>query len=513
MNLDQLTQTGSSGPRAESRSTAGGESDTLLRITNLAKTFPGVKALSGVDLTVSSGEIVALLGHNGSGKSTLVKVLAGLYKPDDGSKVDSTAEIHFIHQDLGLVPSLSTVENLGLSGKTTWRDLLPTHASEIPKAREGVQRFGGEFDVRAPISKISPAERTIVAIARATASWTSPRNVLVLDEPTATLHGGEADRLRAVVRQLANEGAGILYISHHLSEVVDLADRAVVLRDGKVAFSQPRGSFSEDSLLKAISGDRSASTVTTRERREVGSVRMNVKGLTSPRIHGLDIEVREHEILGIYGLIGSGREEVLGSIFGSQRASLDTFKLDGRNVQSNSTRSAIAAGLGYVPADRRGQAAVTSLTARENLTLASLPRWSLRRPFLSGRLERRAALRELGEVEVRPLDPERQFALFSGGNQQKIVIAKWLRMNPKVMLLDEPTQGVDVGARAAIHSLIRERARIGASFLVASSDEKEIADLCDRAIVMRDGVVAATFSGADLTEDNLLRVSLTSAVR
>ena len=482
----------------------------LLRITNLSKTFPGVRALSGVDLTVSSGEIVALLGHNGSGKSTVVKVLAGIHRPDPGSDISVDGQMHFIHQDLGLVGVLTTVENLDIDSRSSWRDLLPNRASEAEKARTSIARYGGTFDVTVPVSAITPAERTIVAIARATSHWSSPQNVLVLDEPTATLHGPEADRLRDVVKRLAAEGAGILYISHHLAEVVDLADRAVVLRDGRVVLDERRGAFDEGSLLSAISGVRHESARRHRHEGVDGGVRLSVRRLTTERISALDLDVRAGEIVGLSGLIGSGRDEVLASLFGARPAKAGKVVVDGRELRLGDPSESIAAGIAYVPADRRGLASVPTFNARENLTLSSLPRQSLGLPLLSIASEKRAAEDELGRVGVRPLDPERPFVLFSGGNQQKVIIAKWLRREPGIVLLDEPTQGVDVGARAGIHELIRQIASRGSAVVVASSDEEEIALLSDRVLVLRDGQVKESLVGEAITEDNILRASMTS---
>lgn len=490
--------------------TATDNTSTLLRVRNLTKTFVGTRALANVSFSVHSGEIVALLGHNGSGKSTLVKVLAGIHKPDEGSSVElNDCDIHFIHQDLGLVPSMNTIENLDFRSDRSWRDLLPLRSGEVVEAQQAIARFGGTFDVTIPIHKISPAERTIVAIARATSSWTSRRNVLVLDEPTATLHGDEADRLRTVVRDLALDGVGIIYISHHLSEVVSLADRAIVLRNGRSVLDARRGEFDESVLVAAISDgaalSREHSPTTQASTQEVV---MRVRDLAAKRLTGVDLDVRAGEIVGVAGLIGSGREEMLASIFGARPAMTGDINLGGRSIPPGSPRHSIEAGLGFVPADRRGLAAVSSLNGRENLTLASLPRLSLTKPFLDIADERAFARREMGAVAVHPLDTERRFDLFSGGNQQKIVIAKWLRSAPRVMLMDEPTQGVDVAARAGIHDLVRTMAAQGTSFVIASSDEDELAVLCHRVIVIGDGQIVDELCGSRITEEQILRSSL-----
>ncbi|MGY1812348.1 sugar ABC transporter ATP-binding protein [Blastococcus sp. SYSU D00820] len=491
----------------------GAAAPVLLDIRQLSKTFPGVRALDGVDLTLRAGEVLALVGHNGSGKSTLVKVLAGLHRPDPGARIEVSGGLHFIHQDLGLVPLLDTVENLDLGQRRGLvRGLVPTRGRERAQAEALVRRFGGTFDVGLPIAALTPAERTIVAIARATARWSDGRNVLVLDEPTAALHGDEVDRLKDVVRQLAAEGTGILYISHRLDEVVELADRAVVLRDGRVVADARRGEFDHGSLVAAITGDTGSvapRTPRTGRPSDDGAL-LEVRGLRTERIHGLDMAVRPGEIVGVSGLVGSGMEQLLGTLFGARGRSGGSVRVAGRELAPAAPAAAIAAGLAYIPADRRAHGAVLTMNARENLTLSDLR--SLR--GRGGRLDRRRERREVHEamtaVAVRPLQPERDFALFSGGNQQKIVIAKWLRTRPSVLLVDEPTQGVDVGAQAGIHDLVREAARAGTAVVVASSDAKELVGLCDRVLVLRDGRFAAELAGADLDESRLLRATLSA---
>ena len=501
-----------SAPAAPGVNSPGATAPTLLEVTGLSKTFPGVKALDGVSLTLRAGEVLALVGHNGSGKSTLVKLLAGLYRPDDGARIEIHGGLHFIHQDLGLVAMLSTVENLDLAVNTGWRGLAPTRRAERSQAEALVRRFGGSFDVTAPVGSLSPAERTIVAIARATAQWEHERNVLVLDEPTAALHGDEVDRLKAVVQQLAAEGTGIVYISHRLDEVVELADRAVVLRDGRVVADLERGTFDHDTLVAAITGTAETSpTSQTRGAGPAGSARLAIRGLRTDRILGLDVEIRAGEIVGFSGLIGSGMEQVLGAVFGARPRAAGTVEIDGRLVPSGSPASAIAAGMGFVPADRRAHGAVSGLNARENLTLANLKHVRTVLGRINGRRERRHADTALRSVAVRPHQPERDFALFSGGNQQKIVIAKWLQRDPSVLLFEEPTQGIDVGAQAGIYDLVRRAASAGTAVLVASSDIKELLTLCDRVLVMRDGRLAGELSGADLTENRLLRMTLSAS--
>ena len=479
----------------------------LLKIESLSKTFPGVLALDNINLTLDAGEIVGLVGHNGSGKSTLVKVLAGIHRPDAGARIDLGGSIHFIHQDLGLVPMLNTVENLDLGRRKGSWAFAPTRRDERAEAERLISRFGASFDVSVPISKISPAECTIVALARATASWSDDRNILVLDEPTATLHGEEAERLRAVVRQLAANGTGIIYISHHLGEIVELADRAVVMRDGRVILDAARGEFDRERLVAAISGRASAEPTPLWPSERKRAVKLRVRALSAEGIDKLDLEVCSGEIVGLSGLIGSGMEHALGAIFGSRTCTSGLVEVSGRTVPRMSPKHAMKAGLAYLPGDRRRLGAVLAMSAGENLTLSSLSSICGKMGALDLVREWATVEHDMRTVSVRPPYPDQNFALFSGGNQQKILIAKWLRTKPSVLMFDEPTQGVDVGAQSGIYQLIRQAAADGAAVLIASTDEKELATICDRVVVISEGAVLTELVGDEVSESRIIRAS------
>jgi ribose transport system ATP-binding protein len=486
----------------------------LLQVRGVSKTFPGLKALDDVSLAVSAGEIVALVGQNGSGKSTLVKVLAGVHQPDPGSVVElaeiegEVASLHFIHQDLGLVGTLSTIENLDLDHEHGARILAPAPVrAEQKRAEELIAGFGGSFDVRAPVDSLTAAERAIVAIARALDGWTHHNNVLVLDEPTSSLHGEEVDKLFVAVREVAARGAGVIFISHRLDEVIELADRVTCLRDGKLIADVRRGEYDHDDLVALIAGQALAGEGEA-ARRHSGEPVMRARAVSGATIGSLDIDLHAGEILGVSGVLGSGREELAGVLFGATPGAIGSLEVGGRAVGRLDPRRAIAAGVAYLPGDRRRAGAVMTMSARENMTL---PRLSpLRRLF--GRLDQREERKEVGRwierVQVRPAEPERALELFSGGNQQKVVLAKWLRNEPKVLLMDEPTQGVDVGAKAGIFELIADAAAAGAGVLVASSDAKELALICDRVLVMRDGRAVAEMARAELSEAELVRAGL-----
>jgi ABC-type sugar transport system ATPase subunit len=478
--------------------------DRLLAVESLSKTFPGLRALDDVDFHVDSGEIVALVGQNGSGKSTLVKVLTGIYEPDPGGEITLGAPVHVIHQDLGLIPQLNTVENLDLVRRHGARTLAPiARRDEAEHARRLLEQFDASFDVTVPIAALTPAERTIVAIARAFDGWESPQGLLILDEPTAALHSDEVGRLFNAVRRAAAQGAGVVFVSHRLDEVMDLADRVVVLRDGRVVADAPVAKLDQKELVRLIVGAALAEGA-ARAACETGDCALSVRGLAGGLVSELDLDVGAGEVVGVAGILGSGREHLAALIFGAQPRSAGDVVVAGSALPVGDPRAAIEAGVAYVPGDRHADGAVMPLRVRENLTLPDLLR--LRRRF--GRLDRSAEHREVADwverVALRPAEPERPLELFSGGNQQKVVLAKWLRNDPRVLLLDEPTQGVDVGAKAAIYNLIHDAAARGAAVVIASSDTAELAATCDHVIVMRDGRASADVRGGELTEERLV---------
>jgi ABC-type sugar transport system ATPase subunit len=495
--------------------------EPLLRVRGLTKTFPGLKALDDVSLTVHPGEIVGVVGHNGSGKSTLVKILAGVYRSDPGAILevrDATGqivtgesvrdELHFIHQDLGLIDSLTAVENLDLGRALRAHGMLPVRgAAETRRAQQLISRFGASFDVSLPVGRLSPAERAIVAIARALDGWARPDNVLILDEPTTAFHGDEVQRLFDAIRHVASAGAGIVFISHRVDEVLGLANRVVALRDGQVVANEPVGRLDHDRMVQLIAGRAIAELRVARGPREAEPV-LEVQGLTGGEVVDLSFSLRPGEILGVSGLLGSGREQLASLLFGAHRRTGGRVVIDRRELPAGDVPAAIHGGMAFVPVDRRRNAAVMDMSMRENLTLAQMG--SLRRRFgrLDGRAEQSEARAWAQAVALSPADPERPLRLFSGGNQQKVVLAKWLRIEPRVLLLDEPTQGVDVGAKAAIYELLLGAARAETGVLVCSSDIKELVLLCDRVLVLDSGRLHAEVPRGSLSEARLLREEL-----
>ncbi len=498
-----------------------GASPPLLRVSGLSKTFPGLKALDDVSLEVRSGEVVAVLGHNGSGKSTLVKILAGVYQADPGASVEvrdaqgramsgpaAREELHFIHQDLGLADILTTVENLGLNRSARGRGLAPVgSAAERRRAQQLLARFSTGLDVSVPVGKLSPAQRTVVAIARALDGWSRPDNVLVLDEPTAALHGDEVQVLFTAIRRVAASGAGVVFISHRLDEVLELADRVVVLRDGRVVAEEATSRLDHETMVRLIAGREVAETSATGWDGS-GEPVLSASGISGTQVRDFSLTLHAGEIVGIAGILGSGREQLGPMLFGAQHRFGGRVEVAGGELVAGDSVAAIESGMAYVPADRRRAGAVMEMSVRENLTLPLMR--PLRRGFgrLDGRAERAQSRSWMHTVGLRPPDPEKALKLFSGGNQQKIVLAKWLRVRPRVLLLDEPTQGVDVGAKAAIYELILTARREGTGVLLCSSDPKELVSLCDRVLVLRQGRVVSEIAREQLSEERLVRDEL-----
>jgi ABC-type sugar transport system ATPase subunit/ribose/xylose/arabinose/galactoside ABC-type transport system permease subunit len=516
----QLAPEGGRGGRHAEQAERGAP---LLRIMGLSKTFAGAKALDDVSLEVFPGEILAVVGQNGSGKSTLVKILAGVHQPDPGSTIEvrdsdgrllgshgtHQQSLHFIHQDLGLLPMLSVTENLDLGRRLGAQGILPgRRGDEHKRAAILVGRFGAGIDVRAPVAELAPAERAIVAIARALDGWTRPDNVLILDEPTTAFHSDEVQRLFEAVRRVAAQGAGVIFISHRLDEVRTLADRVVALRDGKKVAEARASEFDDDSLVKAIVGSSVAQIRAPGPNRADPDVILAVEALSGQKLRRVGFSVRSGEILGVAGVLGSGREDLGGLLFGAIRRTEGTVLVSGTPLPGGDMVSAIGRGVAFVPADRHRQGVVMDLSMRENLTLPGLGRPGRRFGRLDLRSERRESREWSAAIGLRPPEPERPLAKFSGGNQQKIALARWLRTEPRLLVLDEPTQGVDVGAKATIYQLITQAAADGAAVVVCSSDTKELAAICHRVLVMEGGQVAREVEHGALSEAELLKETL-----
>ena len=497
-----------------------------LKIEHLSKTFPGQAALIDVDLEIAAGEVHALVGQNGSGKSTLIKVLAGYHQPDSGSSAwiegqpltlgdghaAAAAGVRFVHQDLGLVGSISTIENLALTAgyRTGW-DHRIHWKKEATLARKAMHDLGlQDVDVKAPVSDLSAAEKTGVAIARALIGWEKGVSLLVLDEPTATLPGQDVTRLFEVIARLKATGISILYVSHHLDEVFALADTVTVLRDARRIATVPVSGLNHGSLIELIVGhrleDTSASTMTRSD-----SPLLRVAGLAGGNVDHLDLDVHPGEIVGLAGITGSGREHVLALISGQITRDDGQVHVGEREV-SDHPADALESGMAFVTADRAVRGVVGTMCVRENLTLCDLSPY-----VIAGRLrqapERKDTRSWIERLSIKTYSSEALIGSLSGGNQQKVMFSKALRLTPKVLLLDEPTQGIDVGAKDQIHSLVDEAAADGVAVVVSSTDTDELVRLCHRVVVLVDGRAVAQLHGDKITAQSIEHIQLQTSQR
>lgn len=494
----------------------------VLSLRAVSKSFGGVAALRGVDLDVMSGEVHGLLGHNGSGKSTLIKILSGFHDPEPGGTLALNGNsvrlplppggfrdqgIAFVHQDLALIDSLSVVENLRIGRIASTSQLHINWGREAKKTSDLLHEFGIDASPWTEVGQLPAWQRPLLAIVRAvdemrTAIASDPqrRGLLVLDEPTATLSETGIKQLFDVVRQVARDGHGVLFVSHDLDEVVELTDQLTVLRDGQVAGSATTGEVTNDQLVEMIVG---AALV----QKEVsspgppGEMRARIHGLFGPSVEHFDLELRAGEIVGLTGLVGSGYEDIGPVIFGALPGG-GKIDVKGRthDLTRMTPRTAVAMGIGFVPGDRLKQGCISSLTAMENVGTPVVRRfWRRGRIDISTMREHTRSL--MTELGTNPSRPDLDLDAFSGGNQQKILLAKWLQLDPSILILIEPTQGVDVGARSAILDLVRNCAAEGTAVLCASSDQDQLAELCHRVVVMRRGRVGSELSASDVTKD------------
>ncbi|WP_068428190.1 sugar ABC transporter ATP-binding protein [Rhodococcoides kyotonense] len=495
-----------------------------LCITGLSKTFVGQRALDGIDLSLAPGEIRGLVGQNGCGKSTLIKVLAGYHDPDDGARIEvGGAELHlgvpgsgeaaglrFVHQDLGLVESLDVVDNLALGhGYATTAFKTIDSRAERARARAALAELGFDLPLDKLAGSLSMSERTMLAVARAVQDRSGATTVLVLDEPTANLPAAEAVRLFDLVRRIRDRGVAVLFVSHHLTEVFSLCDSVTVMRDGKIVTTRDLDGLDEAGLVELMIGRRVEEFLAEPEATTtgVGSPVFEVSGLSCGALADLDFSVRSGEVLGIAGITGSGREQVVPALFGAE-ARAGVVAVEGRVVEQGRPDLAMSAGVGCVPAERVSNAAFVNASLRENVSVADPWAYS-RYGFSRTRREKSDVAHWLERLGVRPAgDTERTLGTLSGGNQQKVVLARWLRRNPRVLLLDEPTQGVDVGAKADIHTLVDSAAHSGAAVLVVSTDHGELTRLCDRVIVLAGGGVVDEFTRPRIDPDRLTASTL-----
>jgi ribose transport system ATP-binding protein len=486
----------------------------------IEKRFPGVHALKGVDLAVDAGEVVALLGENGAGKSTLMKVLGGVHQPDSGEVLidGSPALIHnvseatrhgigFIHQELNVLENLDVAANVFL-GREPVRG-GPLRLVNTRKMREETRkhlaRLGLDIAPDTLLSKLSIAQQQMVEIAKA---LSLDARLLIMDEPTSSLTLTETARLLEVVKELRGQGVGVIYISHRLGEVHEIADRAVVLRDGANAGQLARDEINHDNMVKMMVG-RDIESFYQHPTVEKVPNYFEVESLHTSRYPNrkVTLEVGKGEILGIAGLVGAGRSEAAQALFGVDPAVEDTVRLSDQRLRIRSPQDAIKHGIYLIPEDRRNAGLITDMPIRENVTLPGLERYAAAGLISFGK-ERQDAKEMCVKLKVKAPSVEVKAADLSGGNQQKVVLAKWLSLEPKVLIFDEPTRGIDVGAKAEIYELMRKLAESGVAIIMISSDMEEVLNVSDRVAVMHEGTVTGVLNREECTEENIMRLAV-----
>ncbi|MYR44926.1 sugar ABC transporter ATP-binding protein [Streptomyces sp. SID5910] len=494
----------------------------VLAVRGLSKTFPGVRALDDVDLTLHPGEVHALIGENGAGKSTLIKLLTGVYRPDAGEITFQGREVSFatpleaqkagistIYQEVNLIPLLSVARNLFLGREPRTRFGVLDMARMNREAEEALRAYGVRVDVRQPLRTLGVGAQQMVALARAVAT---DARVVIMDEPTSSLEPREVETLFSVIRRLRDAGIAVVYVSHRLDELYAMCSTVTVLRDGRrvhhgrladldrlalvsTMLGRDLGDVREEGATK-FSGDHQAA-----DTRPV----LTAEGLTVPhKLHDVSVSIRPGEVVGLGGLLGSGRTETAKAISGALARSSGEITVAGVPLRGGSTPAAIRAGISLLPEDRKSEGIVPGLSVRENIALAALPRLSRFGLVSEARVDSIVDT-FVKRLRIKASSPHQKVGELSGGNQQKVLLARWLAMNPKVLLLDEPTRGIDVGAKAEVQKLVDELAVDGLGVLLISSDLEELIEGSDRVVVLKDGAVVGELTGDDVTEDKLMR--------
>lgn len=502
----------------------------VLHVSRLSKSFGGARALDDVSLEIRPGEIHGLLGENGSGKSTLIKILAGYHDPEPGAVLElSGAPLHhpidqhqlrqrgvsFVHQDLGLIPSLTVTDNFHLVQQEDLPRTRIAWSKEHARVRNALAGYGVDVEPTAVVERLSPVQQALVAVVRAVTrrSGIDQIRLLVLDEPTVFLPAREVGRLFELMTRVAASGAGVLFVTHDMGEVLQITNKVTVLRDGRLQATRDTAATTERDLVELILG-RNWSRAAPQVERGAADQRpdvVTVTGLSSRTVTDVSLAIREGEVLGVTGLVGSGFEHLPYLLMGAECSDSGELTVRGRTVQLPQLRptDAVATGTALVPANRQADAVVADFTVESNISLPTLPRF-----FSGGRLRHREITRHtdglLKTFDVRPAKAKALLSALSGGNQQKAVLAKWLQVEPQLLLLHEPTQGVDVGARAQIAKEIRRAAASGTAVLVASSDYEHLEDVADRVLVMASGALHAELRGDEVTKRRISEVCLLS---
>ncbi|MGE4465150.1 sugar ABC transporter ATP-binding protein [Sphaerochaeta sp.] len=490
----------------------------FLKMHHVSKTFPGVKALKDIDLEVDYGEIHALIGENGAGKSTLIKILSGVYQPDEGAEIIIDGELQktitpldslkrgiaVIYQDFSLFPNLSVAENIAMVSRVEKRKRLVSWRETNQIARTALAKLGLEIPLSKTLSELSVAKQQLVAIARA---LVNDAKLIVMDEPTSALSRGEVEALFSIIRNLKEQGISILFISHKLDELFAISDRFSILRDGKYLGTFGEDELDDDRLISLMVGRKIEYKIY--EKRTLHDPIFEVRNLSKAgNFKDISFTLNRGEILGITGLVGAGRSELAQAIFGLNPSDSGELVLDGKPLKINTPEQAVQHGISYIPENRLTEGLILKKTMSDNISLTVLNHISNKHGLIDKVARDKLVNTWIEEMNIRPNIPNMVASKLSGGNQQRVVLSKWLATDPKVLIVDEPTNGIDIGAKADIHQLLRNLSERGVSIIVISSELPEILAIGDRVLVMRRGKIVATLDGKNLTQEEIMKEAL-----
>ena len=494
------------------------QSEVILEMRNICKTFPGVRALDHARLTLHRGEVHALIGENGAGKSTLMKILLGIYQPDagEGEILYKGQPVHFktphdalqagismIHQEINLIPTVSVGENIwiGRENKFTKAGIISTKKRN-QAAQDLLDRLGIEIDAKETVRNLSVANMQLVELAR---SVSYDSDIIIMDEPTSSLSDNEIELLYKIVRELSRNGTSVIFISHKLEEIFEVCDRVTVMRDGQYISDHDTAAITQPELVTKIAG-REIKDLFPKQETTPGDVVLEVKNFCSGKtFQDVNFSVRKGEILGFCGLVGAGRTEIMRAIFGIDEKDSGEVFIDGKETKIHSPKDAIANGLAMVTEDRRGSGIIAGLPVKYNISLAYLSTICNKFTFIDNKREEEDAQKASKQLDIHAASLKQVIGSLSGGNQQKAIIARWLLTKPKVLILDEPTRGIDVGSKSEIHRLISQLAAEGMAVIMVSSEMPEIMGMSDRIMVVRDGRLVGEFQRGAADQETLIQ--------
>lgn len=490
----------------------------VVELLGISKSFGGIHALNNVTFQIKKGEVHALVGENGAGKSTLMKILSGAYQSDSGTIKINGKEVHIsnasdarqlgvsiIYQELNLVPELTVAENLFLGDEISLKKICTSQKKLNREAEKIFEKIQFNIKPDAKVKDLSVGYMQMVEVAKAVSHNSE---ILVLDEPTAVLTNTESEKLFEVIRELKKQGKSIIYISHRMDEIMEMSDRVTVLKDGCLVWTKAIEEVTKDEIVISMIG-REIGTLYKKSAHEIGDVVLEAKNLHRGKVvNGVSFSLRKGEILGFAGLIGAGKTETMRLLFGVDQKEEGEIWLNGKPVKINRPSQAIANGICYVSEDRKQEGVILDMSLRENITMSSIKEYTYPSGFLRHSKETKTVQERIQALNIKTAGSEADVSSLSGGNQQKVSLAKWVFLDGDVIILDEPTRGVDVGAKAEIYKIIADLAKKGKAVILVSSEMAEIINMCNRVLVMREGKISGELNGADITEENIIRLEV-----